>query len=83
MLLGWRSRDDVLGAHAGAVVSGGIFRPVALARGRAVAIWRLRGGEVELDPFAPLPRATASALDADAADVRRFLGAGPSVLAGP
>jgi hypothetical protein len=72
-LLGWRSRADVLGAHERAVVSGGLFRPVALARGRAVATWRLRDAEVGLEPFAPLSRTVGRALDADAVEVVRFL----------
>ena len=39
-LLGWRSREEVLGEHESAVVSGGLFRPFALVRGRAVATGR-------------------------------------------
>jgi hypothetical protein len=75
LLLGWASRADVLGVHEPTVVSGGIFRPVALVRGRAAATWRLRGGEVELGPFARLPRTVARALETDSADLLRFLGA--------
>jgi len=36
LLLGWASRADVLGEHERAVISGGLFRPIALAGGRAV-----------------------------------------------
>jgi hypothetical protein len=78
-LLGWRSREDVLGEHESAVVSGGLFRPFAMVRGRAVATWALVGGEVELAPFARLTKADAAALAADAADVSRFV-AGGAVL---
>lgn len=73
LLHGWRSREPVLASHAGRVVSGGLFRPFALADGRAVATWRLVRGDVELEPFAPLPRRVEAALEADAADVVRFL----------
>ncbi len=77
VLLGWRSRERILGRHETAVVGNGMFRPFALADGRAVATWRLpaRGGVV-LEPFGRLARARAAALDADAADVLRFLGRG-------
>ena len=76
-LLGWSSRADVLGAHADRVVSGGMFRPVALVRGRAAATWRLREGKVELEPFAPLSRAVEQRLEDDARAVTGFLGAAP------
>jgi winged helix DNA-binding protein len=76
LLLGWTSRAGVLGPHDGRVVDGGVFRPFALVDGRAAGVWRMARGEVELAPFGRLARAHAKALDADAADVRRFLGAG-------
>jgi Winged helix DNA-binding domain len=76
LLLGWTSREDVLGEHvdSGIVTDNGLFRPFALVRGRAVATWRLVAGTVTLAPFGPLPRRAAVALDRDAADVKRFLG---------
>jgi hypothetical protein len=75
VLLGWESRDEILGRHAGAVVSGGIFRPFALVRGRARALWRLRRGEVEVEPLERLSRAERDALGSEAEDVARFLAA--------
>ena len=54
-------------------MSGGIFRPIALSDGRAVATWGIRAGQVEIDPFAPLAGDVAGALDDDARDVLRFL----------
>jgi hypothetical protein len=74
LLLGWNSREAVLAAHTERVVSGGIFRGFALARGRAVALWHLRGREVELEPFAGLEPSVAAALASDAVAVREFLG---------
>jgi Winged helix DNA-binding domain len=74
LLLGWRSRESILGEHEPLAVGGGLFRPVALVRGVAVAIWRLRDGEVVLEPFDRLSKRTAAALKADANDVARFLG---------
>jgi hypothetical protein len=73
LLLGWTSREPVLGRHEPRIVSGGLFRPFALAGGRAVAGWRWTKGEVALDPFERLPAAQRTALEADAADVARFL----------
>jgi hypothetical protein len=73
VLLGWRSRRPLLGAHEAAIVVGGLFRPFALVRGRAAATWSLRAGAVELAPFGRLDGPEAAALEADAADVVRFL----------
>jgi hypothetical protein len=75
LLLGWRDRSPVLGDNAARVVSGGVFRPFALAGGRAVATWRpLPGGVIAIEPFESMPQPDAGALAADAADVTRFLG---------
>ena len=74
LLLGWASRDPIVGAHRRIVTAGGLFRPFALAGGRAVATWNIAGGQVVLAPFAPLDTQTQAALAADAAAVMRFLG---------
>jgi hypothetical protein len=74
VLLGWVSREQITGAQQGIVTVNGLFRPFAMVNGRAVALWSLAGGDVELRPFAPLPEASQAALAAEAADVRRFLG---------
>jgi hypothetical protein len=76
LLLGWRSRAEVLGDHEARVVSGGVFRSFALVGGRAVAVWRLSAGArgVELEPFADLDAAAAKALERDGEALRRFLG---------
>lgn len=76
LLLGWRSRAEVLGAHEPQVVSGGLFRAIALVGGHAVATWRLQDGKVALAPFRRIGRRDSAALDADAADVLRYLGIG-------
>ncbi len=73
LLLGWASRDPVVGPHGKLIAVNGLFRPFALVRGRAVGTWSLPGGTVALAPFAPLPDADAAALAADAADVERYL----------
>jgi hypothetical protein len=74
VLLGWRSREPLLGPHESEVVVEGLFRAFALVRGRAVTTWSLADRRVELRPFAKLSAADAAALEADAADVLRFLG---------
>jgi hypothetical protein len=73
ILLGWTSREPLLDASEAVVTFNGVFRPFALVRGRGVATWSLRGGQLELAPFDRLTRADAAALEADAADVVRFL----------
>lgn len=74
LLLGWTSREPILGSKQGIVTDNGLFRPFALVDGKAVATWSLAGGVPELKPFRRIGRAAAAALEADAADVLRFLG---------
>jgi hypothetical protein len=74
LLLGWTSREPVLRSHAELVTVNGIFRPFALVRGQASATWGLRNGAVVLEPFGRLRSDERAALDAEAADVVRFLG---------
>jgi hypothetical protein len=73
LLLGWSSRTEIVGENASIVTSNGLFRAIALARGRAVATWKLSAGKVELAPFARLSGKDAAALKADADDVLRYL----------
>ncbi len=73
-LLGWISREDIVGDEPNLVTAGGMFYPFAMVRGRAVASWRLADGEVELDPFRRIAKADREALERDAEDVVRFLG---------
>ncbi len=75
LLLGWVSRDSIVGSHRSIVTTNGIFRAFALVDGRAVATWSLAGGRIGLAPFGRLSKATRAALDAEADDVLRFLGA--------
>jgi hypothetical protein len=77
VLLGWVSREPIVGAHQGIITVNGLFRPFALVCGRAVAIWSLSGGQVLLKPLAPIAAADETALQADADDVRRFLAGRP------
>jgi hypothetical protein len=73
LLHGWRSREPILGDNNTVVTTNGIFRPIALVQGRAVATWSLPKGRVELAPFDRLPQRHRAALEADAEDVLRYL----------
>jgi hypothetical protein len=74
VLHGWRDRSWVLGERTDVVTMNGMFRPMALAGGRAVGLWTLPSGVVHLQPFAPLAKKTVTALTSDAAAVLRYLG---------
>jgi len=76
VLLGWASREPLLGDHRGVVTVNGLFRPLALVGGKAAGIWAWTGGQVALDRFGELPGNAEAALAAEARDVQRFL-AGP------
>lgn len=77
-MLGWSSRETLVrGADDARILpGGGIVRAAALARGRAVATWRIADGgrrrTLVLDRFGRRP--ARRALAAEAADVGRFLG---------
>ena len=77
LLLGWTSREEVLDSHDKLVTVNGIFHPFALVRGRAAAGWRMPGGKVEIEPFDELSAEDTAALEAEAADVERFLAPEP------
>jgi hypothetical protein len=73
LLLGWTSRDAVIGEHKGLVTSNGIFHPFALVKGRAVARWRVPKGKVEIEHLEDVPKTTARQLEADARAVEDYL----------
>jgi hypothetical protein len=73
LLMGWTSREPILGAHGHLVTSNGIFRPFALVNGRAVGTWRLQAGTVSIEPLERVSARSVSALERDARAVERFL----------
>jgi hypothetical protein len=73
LLLGWTSRELILGPHTHLVTLNGIFRPFAMVKGRAVGTWKLNRGKVTIDPLGKVSKAATAALAADAADVERFM----------
>jgi hypothetical protein len=74
LLHGWKTRSFVLGDHRAVITTNGVFRPVALVRGRVVGTWSLRGGTVRIVALEPIPEEAVTPLIQDAADVLRFLG---------
>ena len=76
LLLGWRSRAPIVGAHQCLVTVNGLFRPFALVRGRAVATWSMASGDIVVDPLEAMTPEDIAALELDAQDVARYLGVG-------
>jgi hypothetical protein len=77
LLHGWASRAPIVGEHQGIVTTNGIFRPIALVDGKAVAIWSLASGVLTITPLEPLSEDVRRALERDAEDVLRFLALAP------
>jgi hypothetical protein len=75
LLLGWVSRDEVLGDLTGVVTTNGVFRPFVLVDGRAVATWGLPGKRVAIADTASLRPQIRTALAAETEAVESFLGA--------
>ena len=75
LLLGWTSREQVVGPHKVLVTTNGVFRPFALVDGRGVATWRLASGRVTIERLGKVKKKDAAALKADAEAVERFLSA--------
>jgi hypothetical protein len=73
LLLGWTSREAVLGPHTHLVTINGIFKPFAMVKGRAVGTWRLNRGKVTIEPLGRITKQANAALAAEAADVERFM----------
>jgi hypothetical protein len=73
LLLGWTSREEVVGPHKRLVTINGIFRPFALVEGRAVARWGLAGGKVTIEHLSQVRKKDAAALEAEAQRVLEFL----------
>src|SRR5664280_2279052 len=76
LLLGWTSREPIVGTHQELVTVNGVFRPFVLVGGQAVGTWSMTGTKVTLTPFGAFEPAVVAALVTDAADVVRFLTAG-------
>lgn len=73
LLLGWTSREEIVGPHKLLVTNNGVFRPFALVGGRAVSTWGYAGGRVTIKHLAEVPKRAAVALERDARAVEAFL----------
>jgi Winged helix DNA-binding domain len=79
-LLGWRGRDLILDPRFARRIQagGGWIHPAVVVDGRVAGTWRSRraGGRLELmvEPFGRLPAGAGPGLEAEAADLGRFLG---------
>jgi hypothetical protein len=85
-LLGWRGRDLVLEARFARRIQagGGWIHPAVVVDGRVAGTWRARraGGRLDIavEPFGGrLPSGARPALEAEAADLGRFLGLRPAL----
>lgn len=74
LLLGWTSREEIVGPHKILVTNNGLFRPFALVKGRAVARWGLSGGKVTIEHLDEVKKKDAAALEKDAQRVLEFMG---------
>ena len=74
LLLGWASREPVLGAAKNIITVNGLFRPFALINGRAAATWKMPGSRVVIEPLRRLSLAEAGSLQTESDRVRAFLG---------
>jgi hypothetical protein len=77
LLHGWASRAEIVGEHRRIVTTNGVFRPIALVDGRAIATWSLAAEVLAITPLEPLSAVTRGALERDATDVLRFLALAP------
>ena len=73
LLLGWTSREEIVGPHKLLVTNNGIFRPFALVGGRAVSTWGYAGGKVTIRHLGKVTKKAAAALERDAVAVEAFL----------
>jgi hypothetical protein len=73
ILLGWTSREEIIGPHEFLVTNNGLFRPFAMVDGRAVATWRLAGGKVAIEHLQKVSKRDAAALEEDAERVLQFM----------
>jgi hypothetical protein len=73
LLLGWRSRQAVLGSAEGVIATNGIIRAIALVGGRAAGTWAMPGGRVAIDLWSEPTRAASAALAREAAAVEAYL----------
>ena len=78
ILHGWVDRTGITGEHRSIVTTNGLFRPIALVEGRAVATWALADGRLTIAPLEAIDDRHSEALLADADSVLAYLGVAAS-----
>jgi Winged helix DNA-binding domain len=73
VLLGWRSREWIVGPHQAKVTSGGVFRPLVMVAGHAAGTWGMPNGAIVLKPFGRISAKDGKSIAADAEDVMSYL----------
>jgi len=85
-LLGYRNRDMVVATQYAKRINagGGMIHPALLVNGRAVGTWKSTRRKKQLDivvePFERLATGVQPGLEAEAADIARFLGIQATVV---
>jgi Winged helix DNA-binding domain len=73
LLLSHADRTRVLPAeYRSTVIKGGWVHPTFLVDGMVAGLWRVEGGKVKTEPFAPLPRTARRELEDEARRLARF-----------
>ncbi len=73
VLLGWCSREFVLGDAGKVVTRNGMFRAIALIKGRAAGTWTMPNGRVRTELWGEHSKATIAALRREASRVEAYL----------
>ena len=73
VLLGWCSREFVLGDAEGVVVGGGMIKAIVLIDGHAAGTWTMRSGRPHLHLWKEQTHATTAALEREASAVEAYL----------
>ena len=71
LLMGWASREEVLGANTHVITKNGIFFPIAVLEGKAVGSWKVASRQLELFPDSL--DLDPQVFDDEIADINRFL----------
>jgi DNA glycosylase AlkZ-like len=74
LVLSHKDRTRVLAdEHRGAVIEGGWVEATFLVDGVVAGVWKVEGGRIRLEPFAPLPRTAKRELTDEAARLTAWL----------
>lgn len=74
VLLGWTSREAIVGRHAHLVTINGLFRPFPMVGGRATGTWSMKDHRVKIDLLETITDDEQQALAEEAVAVEHFFG---------